>query len=160
MNEWHDLFVATAGAAAALTGLIFVGVSINLQRILSLPKLPERAMVSLIHLSTILVVSVILLIPNQPYITTGIEALISTMLTWIIVTRKDVSIYKNTETKFKRLQLFNLIFDQVAILPYLIGAVLFLNSREFSVNWIVLSIILGFIKALLDAWVLLIEINR
>jgi hypothetical protein len=29
MNERHDLFVATAGASAALTGWIFVGVSIN-----------------------------------------------------------------------------------------------------------------------------------
>ncbi len=36
MNEWHDLFVATTGASAALTGFIFVCVSINLTRILSL----------------------------------------------------------------------------------------------------------------------------
>jgi hypothetical protein len=33
MNEWHDFLVAAADAAAALTGLIFVGVSINLNRI-------------------------------------------------------------------------------------------------------------------------------
>ncbi len=28
-EQWHDMFVAIAGAAAALTGLIFVAVSIN-----------------------------------------------------------------------------------------------------------------------------------
>jgi hypothetical protein len=33
-EQWHDMFVAMAGAAAALTGLIFVAVSINLAWIL------------------------------------------------------------------------------------------------------------------------------
>jgi hypothetical protein len=39
-ERWHDLFVATAGAAAALAGLIFVAVSINLEQILKYPALP------------------------------------------------------------------------------------------------------------------------
>jgi modulator of FtsH protease len=41
-EQWHDLFVATAGAAAALAGLIFVAVSINLEQILKYPALPPR----------------------------------------------------------------------------------------------------------------------
>ncbi len=33
MSDWHDFFLATAGAAAVLAGLVFVGVSINLEMI-------------------------------------------------------------------------------------------------------------------------------
>ena len=38
-EQWHDMFVAVAvaGAAAALTGLIFVAVSINLEQVLKYP---------------------------------------------------------------------------------------------------------------------------
>jgi len=44
---WHDLFTATAAAAAALAGLIFVAVSINLAQILRLANLPRRAVETL-----------------------------------------------------------------------------------------------------------------
>jgi hypothetical protein len=37
MDQWHDFFLAQAGAAGVLTGLVFVGVSINLQKIVSEP---------------------------------------------------------------------------------------------------------------------------
>ncbi len=43
MEPWHDFFVAVAGASAALTGLIFVGVSLSLTRMLAIPRLADRA---------------------------------------------------------------------------------------------------------------------
>jgi hypothetical protein len=35
MDQWHDFFLAQAGAAGVLTGLVLVTVSINLQQIVS-----------------------------------------------------------------------------------------------------------------------------
>ncbi|EDM37861.1 hypothetical protein PBAL39_15589 [Pedobacter sp. BAL39] len=46
MKEWNDFYLATAAAAATLTGLIFVGISINLTHILSFPLLVIKASVA------------------------------------------------------------------------------------------------------------------
>ena len=62
--EWSDLFVASAGATAALAGLLFVAVSINVERILAFRGLPERALEALLVLVAALVASVFALAPG------------------------------------------------------------------------------------------------
>jgi hypothetical protein len=160
MNEWHDLFVATAGASAALTGLIFVGVSINLTRILSFPNLPSRALISLIVLVVILLISVEALIPGQPVFAIGIEILITGIAVWLIVLFADISIIKNSDKQYKKASFYNLLFDQAAVLPYLVAAIFLLAGCNYGLYWIVAAFLLSIIKAITDAWVLLIEINR
>ena len=64
-SEWTDLFVAAAGASAALAGLIFVAVSINVDRILALPGIPNRALQALVQLIAIVILSILMLAPGQ-----------------------------------------------------------------------------------------------
>ncbi|UAY50966.1 hypothetical protein [Ferruginibacter albus] len=158
MHEWSDFYVATAGAAAALTGLIFVGVSINLSKILELEALPERAMLSLTLLMTILILSLLSLVP-QPITLLGIEILLMATIALLFVIKIDRKIFRKKDRTHLRQYIFNSVFNQLAVVPYFIGGIFMICTRN-GIYWIVAAIILSFIKAVLDAWVLLVEINR
>jgi hypothetical protein len=160
MEAWHDLFIAAAGAAAALMGLLFVGLSINLSKILALPVLADRAMIASMLLFAILIQTLLLLIPHETPRTAGLCLLIVFVVAWPYISYLDLTIFKNLEIKFRNLHLFKILFDQVALLPYLIAGILMLNGSMSGYYWLVGSIIFSFLKASLDAWVLLVEINR
>jgi modulator of FtsH protease len=75
--------MAEAGASAALTGLIFVGVSLNLSKILSIRMLPDRALEALILLLSALTFSCLLLVPVHSHVVVGIEVLSLGLLLWL-----------------------------------------------------------------------------
>ncbi len=66
VSEWTDLFVAAAGASAALAGLVFVAASINVEHILKFEELPARAQMTVLLLLSVVIVSLIGLIPGEP----------------------------------------------------------------------------------------------
>src|SRR6202012_809473 len=59
-----------------LLGLLFVAVSINIERILSYKGLPERALETLMLLLGVLIVSIAGLMPGQGHVAFGIELLV------------------------------------------------------------------------------------
>ena len=160
MIGWENFFMVEVGASAALVGLIFVGVSINLTRIISLPGLPNRALLALILLLTILVVSSLLLVPGQTLTFVGIEVLIVGLVVWTIATSLDVTILRKKEPDYRLPYVLNMALSQFAVLPYVIAGIIVLTLGAGGLYWIVPAIVVSFIKAILDAWVLLVEINR
>jgi len=160
MNGWENFFIAEVSASAALLGLIFVGVSINLTRILSISGLPNRALLALIILLTILVISSLLLVPEQISTLIGTEILVVGLIAWIIATSIDVSILRTRQRQYRLSYMVNIVLTQFALLPYIIAGIIVLTRGVDGLYWVVPAIIFSFIKAILDAWVLLVEINR
>ncbi len=134
--------------------------SINITKILSLPKLPTRALLSLILLMTILTFSCLMLIPQQSYLSIGVEISVIAIFVYILIVRMDTGIYKKTLSPYKKQYLTSVVFNQISLLPYLLGGMAMLIYRERGIYWIAAGIILSFIKSVIDAWVLLVEINR
>jgi modulator of FtsH protease len=64
-DQWHDFFLATAGAAAALTGLLFVAISLHIRYIATDVQYRSMARGSLIGLVMALVLSLAALL-HQP----------------------------------------------------------------------------------------------
>ena len=65
-ERWTDFALAQLGASAALLGLVFVGLSINLKRRDRIPQLVNRALEAVTWRSAaVLVASTAVLIPDQ-----------------------------------------------------------------------------------------------
>jgi hypothetical protein len=61
---WHDFFVTAGTAAAALTGLLFVALSIQLDRILGHPEHRFRARGNFFGLTVVMVMALVVLMPS------------------------------------------------------------------------------------------------
>lgn len=160
MTEWGNFFVAIASAAAALTGLIFVGISISLAKILSFEHLSGRPLGALILLIAILVTSCLCLVPGQGPVLIGTEILVIGLVVWGWVFRTDIRMLKTALPEHKKYYRQNLLFSQLAILPYLVSGIMMIAQGFVGLYWLIPGIVCSFIKALVDAWVLLVEIHR
>jgi modulator of FtsH protease len=63
---WQNFYVMMGSANAALTGLVFVALSIHLKAVLDHPLLKPRAVIALTVLATQIVIAAIVLTPQSP----------------------------------------------------------------------------------------------
>ena len=160
MGDWGNFFIAEAGASAALAGLIFVAVSINLNRIINYPRLVTRAFQSLALLVTILITASLMLVPGQSFTVVGIEILVVGVVIWLLNIYLDIRNFRQTDPQYRRAYSANILMGQLATLPYLIAGISILTTGEGGIYWLVPALIFSVLQAILDSWVLLIEINR
>jgi len=160
MSGWGPFFGAVAGSAAALTGLVFVAVSINLTKILSIPRITDRALEALVLLLAVLVAALLMLVPNQTFLATAYEMAGLGGVTWLATLRLDLHAWKDSKPEFKNRLATLIAMNQIAVVSFVTGGVQIYLAGVVGLDWIVFGMLLSIVKACADAWVLLVEINR
>jgi modulator of FtsH protease len=157
---WANFFIAEVGAAAALTGLIIVAVSINLQRILEFPQLPGRAAEVLIMLVCALLVCSLGLVPGQPLKTFGAEVLGAGLLMTaspMVIQARQVTVLKTQPLTW---WLYRHLITLVGGVPVLIGGLYLVAGTADGLYWMAAGVLATLAGAVWNAWVLLVEILR
>jgi hypothetical protein len=155
---WHDFFIGTIGAAAALTGLLFVAISINLEEILKYPALPGRAAGTLGVLVTVLIVSGFALAPGQGRHALGIEiaaagAVVATQAVWVLHGKAT----PGEQTSWHLEHLTTLLLPSVGLI---VGGLSLVAGEGGGLYWVFGAILAAFVSVSINAWVLLVEIKR
>ena len=158
-GEWTDFFVASAGASAALAGLVFVAVSINVDRILQFKGLPERAMATVLLLLCVVIVSLVGLIPGQDRVALAAELLV-VGLVFMTATLWLTSPGRAGHEASARHVLSHWFLIAVGTIPFVIGALALFAEAGGGLYWVAAGVVLALAGAVLNAWVLLVEILR
>lgn len=159
ISPWKDLFVASAGASAALAGLVFVAVSINIDRILKFAGLPERALQTVLLLLSVVLVSIIGLIPGQSRTALGAELLGEALLFGAVIAillRRSLPSRSSPHSW----RLSRELVMAAGTVPLIIGGASILAQSGGGLYWTVGGIIFAIAGAVANAWVLMVEILR
>ena len=158
LDGWHDFFVAEVSASAALAGLLFVALSINIKQIIEISWLPNRAAQSLIVFMTALLMGAVMLFPGQNAMELVAE------LGGIIVVSLAVDVPLGftggvVDAEYSRHVHFNIALNALFYVASFAGIILtyFGNS---GITVIAATTLYALCYGMFNAWVLLVEILR
>ena len=186
---WAGFFTAVTGAAAALTGLLFVAVSINLDNILgdstkgttasdsvaddstasdgtasdSISKgasmLPARAAETLAMLLFVVVSSALALVPQDVELL-GAEILVIALPLTVITTRNQLRFRQRNPDSPLLWSASRMTASGLALIPGMIAGISLAAHWGGGFYWLVPTVLCGIAGAVYSAWVLLVEIVR
>jgi hypothetical protein len=158
--QWSTFLSAEVSASAALAGLLFVAVSINLSRIIANPQLTPRIIKALTSLIGILFFASLCLVPGQSSSTLGSELILLGILIWLIITIKQREHSRGNPYLRGYQKILYSFLAHASSLPLILCGISLHFSTGGGLYWLVPAVLFSFASALLDAWVLLIEIQR
>lgn len=144
------------GASAALTGLLFVSVSLNRDKIVHSAVLRVSAAQTLVLLIVPLVLCALLLIPDQRRWALGAELVAFAMLSALVLFRVQRRGGRDDRSRIADLvdRRETSLFISLLIL---VGAVTYWSGHGGGLYWLAPAVLLALVTGVLNAWLFLVE---
>ena len=159
-EAWHDLAVGTVTATAALIGLLFVSVSINLTQIIKYPSLPRRALGTLGLLLALLIAGIFVLIPGQRLAALAIELGVTGLLLIALGVSALIPPAAETDGSGAVRRILPALLLLLPAIALTTSGVSVGFKAGGGLYWLAAAMIAGIVAACVNAWVLLVEIQR
>ncbi|MGA2713019.1 MAG: hypothetical protein ABSG41_07910 [Bryobacteraceae bacterium] len=160
MTDWNTLLALEAGAAATLIGLVFVAVSINLDRVLAYPGLPGRAAESVLQLLEVFLISTVALVPGQPERILAVEFLVIGVFFWVAPITTQIRYLMLKADHPRWWIVLRTMLSQLATVPFCVAGIALLMGAPGALYWLVPGFVFSFVSGVVSSWVLLVEIRR
>jgi len=156
--DWESFFAAVTGAAAALTGLLFVAVSINLKYIIEgSTMLRARAAETVATLLFVVICLALALVPQSVHLL-GAEILVVAVPLFAITLRNTVTYQRRNPGSPVYWSVARIVSSAVATVPGMLAGISLAARWGGGFYWLVPTALLGIAGAVYSAWILLVEV--
>ncbi|MEU6216718.1 hypothetical protein ABZ845_04225 [Streptomyces sp. NPDC047022] len=161
---WTEMFLCAGGAAAALCGLIFVGLSVNIRTVLDIEKregqsfMTGRALEALVALLIVLLVSVVALTPTIDPDVLAAFVLINAVASAVSPCRAAYA-GRGRRPRATEVLLRRSLAAAVTLTLLTAGTSLAVGHGG-GLYWLPAAFVLAITVAAVNAWVLLVEVLR
>jgi hypothetical protein len=164
IGEWSEFATAHVGASAALLGLVFVGLTINLRDVIASRQLVNRAAEAVVLLGSVLATSTVVLIPGQERGALSAELIGLGAVTFAAVSALQRGAARPVDSGKAGPPRGSLMVRRTAGLgaPLLFGVagLTLATTAGGGLYWWAPAVLVSYFGALANAWILLIEILR
>ena len=165
IGDWESFALAHVGASAALLGLVFVVISINLRDIVGSGPLVHRAGEAVVLLGGVLAVATVVLIPGQrkDVLSAELILLAGGLFAVILFLQRDAvtqAVDRDRPAPPRvSLAIRRVLGPGTAVLIALAGITLAAEAGG-GLYWLPAAILAAYAGSLTNAWILIIEILR
>jgi hypothetical protein len=156
-DAWQAFYTAVAGSAAALTGLLFIGLSLNLRTIIKTPEHTARARETLGGLLSLLVLSVFLLIPGQDRRVLGSEFIASSLILALVAVRLNLQTLRRVAPGRRARWTLRLALLHLGTIAVMVAGISLIVGQFGGLFWLVPTVLIYLLWSLFNAWLLVVQ---
>jgi hypothetical protein len=158
-EQWHDFFMMVGGAAAALAGLVFVAMSLNLTIVFHDPTHRFRAMGTLAGFTSVFAICALVLMGGQSHVAVGLEWFVVSGVVTIIYVNGYVQAIKQGRSAVG-LGVRRLVSGTSCHVAEMIGALMLASGRAAGLYVAAVAMVTYVAYMVSGAWLLLVGIHQ